>query len=127
MIPFLDLKAQYKSIKPEIDKAVIDVIESGSFVLGPYVSAFEKEFAAYCANSDAVGVNSGTSALHLALLAAGRDEAAGCRAILQLVGTVHHVDQHHSGRGAEFFRITRPGQRGLPGGWQLGRRAVRGL
>lgn len=71
MIPFLDLKAQYKSIKPEIDKAVIDVIESGNFVLGPYVSAFESEFAAYSGAKHGIAVNSGTSALHLALLAAG--------------------------------------------------------
>jgi dTDP-4-amino-4,6-dideoxygalactose transaminase len=71
MIPFLDLKAQYKSIKPEIDKAVIGVLESTQFVLGENVAAFEREFAAYCGAKHAIAVNSGTSALHLALLAAG--------------------------------------------------------
>lgn len=71
MIPFLDLKAQYHSIKEEIDSAVIRVIESSQFVLGPEVAAFEEEFAAHCGADLGVGVNSGTSALHLALLAAG--------------------------------------------------------
>lgn len=71
MIPFLDLSAQYRSIKSEIDGAVANVLESGQFVLGKEVFAFEEEFAAYCRVKHAIGVNSGTSALHLALLAAG--------------------------------------------------------
>jgi dTDP-4-amino-4,6-dideoxygalactose transaminase len=71
MIPFRDLRAQYQSIKSEIDRAVASVLESGQYVLGGEVSAFEKEFAAYCGAPEAVAVNSGTSALHLALLAAG--------------------------------------------------------
>jgi len=69
MIPFVDLKAQYHSIKTEIDTAVINVLESSQFVLGKEVAAFEEEFAEYCQARYAVGVNSGTSALHLALLA----------------------------------------------------------
>jgi dTDP-4-amino-4,6-dideoxygalactose transaminase len=71
MIPLLDLKAQYQSIKTELDAAVIRVLENAQFILGPEVAAFEKEFAAYCGAAECVGVNSGTSALHLALLAAG--------------------------------------------------------
>jgi dTDP-4-amino-4,6-dideoxygalactose transaminase len=71
MIPFVDLQAQYQSIKPEIDAAIGRVLESGQFVLGPEVAAFEQAFAAYCHASHALGLNSGTSALHLALLAAG--------------------------------------------------------
>jgi dTDP-4-amino-4,6-dideoxygalactose transaminase len=71
MIPFLDLKAQYKSIKPEIDSAVIGVLESTQFVLGEHAAAFESEFASYCGAKHGIAVNSGTSALHLALLAAG--------------------------------------------------------
>jgi dTDP-4-amino-4,6-dideoxygalactose transaminase len=76
MIPYADLKAQYHSIKAEIDAAIAGVLESSQFALGTEVAGFEKEFAAYCANRPAVGletvgVNSGTSALHLALLAAG--------------------------------------------------------
>jgi dTDP-4-amino-4,6-dideoxygalactose transaminase len=71
MIPFVDLKAQYRSIKDEILPAVAAVLESAQFVLGEAVAGFEQEFAAYCGAKHAVGVNSGTSALHLALLAAG--------------------------------------------------------
>jgi dTDP-4-amino-4,6-dideoxygalactose transaminase len=71
MIPFVDLKAQYRGIKAEIDAAVLGVLESSQFVLGPELEAFEREFAEYCQVDHAVGVNSGTSALHLALLAGG--------------------------------------------------------
>jgi len=71
MIPFIDLKAQYFSIKTETDKAVFRVLDSGYYVLGPEVEAFETKFAAYCGVNYAIAVNSGTSALHLALLAAG--------------------------------------------------------
>ena len=71
MIPFLDLRAQYRSIKPEIDSAVLNVLDSTQFVLGNEVMAFEEAFAAYCHTKYAIGVNTGTSALHLALLAAG--------------------------------------------------------
>ena len=70
-IPFVDLRAQYRSIKPEIDSAVLEVLDSGEFVLGAQIEALEKEFAAHCGTSDAIAVSSGTSALHLALLAAG--------------------------------------------------------
>ena len=70
MIPFVDLKAQYRSIKSEIDAAIASVLESGQFVLGDEVTAFEEEFAAYCDARFGIAVNSGTSALHLALLAA---------------------------------------------------------
>src|SRR6476660_6183551 len=71
MIPFVDLKAQYSRIKQEIDEAMSRVFDKCQFVLGDEVEAFEAEFAAYCQAKHAVGVNSGTSALHLALLAAG--------------------------------------------------------
>jgi dTDP-4-amino-4,6-dideoxygalactose transaminase len=71
MIPLIDLKKQYESIKSEIDDAIKDVVESCQFILGERVAAFEADFAAYCQSRSALGVNSGTSALHLALLAAG--------------------------------------------------------
>ena len=71
LVPFLDLKAQFRAIGPELPAAVSRVLESGSYVLGQTVEAFEQEFAAYCGTRHAVAVNSGTSALHLALLAAG--------------------------------------------------------
>jgi dTDP-4-amino-4,6-dideoxygalactose transaminase len=70
MIPFVDLRAQYSQIKSEIDAAIARVLESCQFVLGDEVAAFEEEFAAYCDARYAIAVNSGTSALHLALLAA---------------------------------------------------------
>ena len=68
-IPLVDLKAQYTSIKDEIDAAIQKVVQSGQFILGPEVKAFEEEMAAYCGTQYAVGVASGTDALHLALLA----------------------------------------------------------
>ena len=70
-VPFLDLKAQYRAIKPEIDGAISKILETSQFVLGEEVAAFEQEFAAYSGAAHGVAVNSGTSALHLAALAAG--------------------------------------------------------
>ncbi|HEY3821745.1 MAG TPA: DegT/DnrJ/EryC1/StrS family aminotransferase [Polyangiaceae bacterium] len=71
MIPFLDLKAQHKALKAELVEAASRVIDSCQFALGNEVAAFEEEFAAYSGAKLAAGVNTGTSALHLALLAAG--------------------------------------------------------
>ncbi len=71
IIPFVDLNSQYRNIKDEIDQAISKVLESSQFILGDEVAAFEREFARYCQCRYAVGVNSGTSALHLAMLAAG--------------------------------------------------------
>ncbi|MCM8738603.1 DegT/DnrJ/EryC1/StrS family aminotransferase [Azospirillum sp. A1-3] len=71
MIPLIDLAAQYRSIKSDIDQAVLRVLASTQYTLGDEVTAFEGEFAAYCGAQHAIAVNSGTSALHLALLAAG--------------------------------------------------------
>jgi dTDP-4-amino-4,6-dideoxygalactose transaminase len=71
VIPFVDLKAQYRSIKQEIDAAVLGVLESCHFTLGSEVAAFEQEFAAYSGAVHGMGVNTGTSALHMALLACG--------------------------------------------------------
>lgn len=70
-IPLADLKAQYSSIKGEIDEAIQKVIEEGQFILGPEVKAFEQEIAPYCGAKFAIGVASGTDALQLALLACG--------------------------------------------------------
>jgi dTDP-4-amino-4,6-dideoxygalactose transaminase len=71
MIPFVDLKSQYLSIKDEIDTAVFKALESTQFVLGSEVVALESEFSDYCGADYGIAVNTGTSALHLALLAAG--------------------------------------------------------
>ena len=70
-IPILDLTAQYRSIKKEIDAAIMKVVESQSFILGHEVENFEEEAAAYCGTKYAVGVASGTDALILSLRALG--------------------------------------------------------
>lgn len=71
MIPLVDLEAQYQQIKEEIDEAIRDVVCSRAFIQGRYVSAFETEFARLLHCNHAVGCSNGTSALFLALLAAG--------------------------------------------------------
>jgi dTDP-4-amino-4,6-dideoxygalactose transaminase len=71
VIPFLDLRAQYQQIKREVAAEISQVMENGQFVLGPSVTAFEERFAAYCDVKHCVALNTGTSALHLALLATG--------------------------------------------------------
>jgi dTDP-4-amino-4,6-dideoxygalactose transaminase len=71
VIPFLDLRAQYRTIEGEVMDAAQRVLESGHFVQGREVEEFEEEFAAYCRVEHAIAVNTGTSALHLALLALG--------------------------------------------------------
>jgi dTDP-4-amino-4,6-dideoxygalactose transaminase len=71
MIPFVDLKAQYQSIKTDVRSAIDAVLDGQHFILGPEVEAFESEFAAYSGTQYAIGVNTGTSALHLAMMAAG--------------------------------------------------------
>ena len=69
MIPFLDLGAAYRELKPEIDAAVSRVLDSGWYILGPEVEAFETEWAAYCDAKHAVGLANGLDALTLALRA----------------------------------------------------------
>jgi dTDP-4-amino-4,6-dideoxygalactose transaminase len=70
-VPFLDLQAQYQTIRTEIAGAINGVLESGSFAGGPFVTKFEEEFASFCGCRHAIGVGSGTDALWLALLALG--------------------------------------------------------
>jgi len=70
-IPLVDLKAQYKSIKPEIDAAIQDVLDNTAFIMGEQVKSFEKNFAEYCQVKHAIGVANGTTALRLALIACG--------------------------------------------------------
>jgi dTDP-4-amino-4,6-dideoxygalactose transaminase len=70
-VPYFDLKAQYTGLREEILAALDRVCQNASFILGEEVVQFEKEFAAYCEAKYCVALNSGTSALHLALLAAG--------------------------------------------------------
>jgi dTDP-4-amino-4,6-dideoxygalactose transaminase len=70
-VPFLDLRAAYLELKAEIDDAIARVCDSGRYILGPEVEAFEAEFAAYCEAKFAVGVANGLDALHLALRCLG--------------------------------------------------------
>ena len=93
MIPFVDLKTQYLSIQDEVDAAIKGVLNSCQFTLGEEVAAFEREFAHYCDAKLGVGVNTGTSALHLALLAA--DVGPGDEVItvpFTFVATVSAID-----------------------------------
>ena len=71
MIPMVDLKTQYQQLREQIDQAVLGVLEDSRYILGPNVSAFEQEAAAFLGAPHAVGCASGTDALHLAVLAAG--------------------------------------------------------
>jgi dTDP-4-amino-4,6-dideoxygalactose transaminase len=71
MIPFVDLQAQYKSIKAEVDSAIARVLDNASFILGREVEAFEDAFAEYTGTRFCVGVNSGTAAIQLAMMACG--------------------------------------------------------
>ncbi|MBI3469482.1 MAG: DegT/DnrJ/EryC1/StrS family aminotransferase [Planctomycetes bacterium] len=70
-IPLIDLKAQYGRIREEVLDAIEQVVAGACYVLGPPVAAFEESFASFVGAKHCVGVNSGTSALHLALIAAG--------------------------------------------------------
>ncbi len=70
-IPYLDLPAQIRGLRKEIDAALARTLDNCSFCLGPDVAQFEKDFAAYCGAKHCIAVNSGTSALHLALLSLG--------------------------------------------------------
>lgn len=71
MIPMVDLKGQYQSLKDEIDAELLTALENTQFILGPNVRAFEEEAASYLGCEHAVGCASGTDALHLGLIAAG--------------------------------------------------------
>lgn len=70
-VPFLDLQAGYLELQPEIDAAVKRVLESGWYILGKEVEAFETEYSTYCEAKFCVGVANGLDALHLTLLALG--------------------------------------------------------
>jgi len=70
-VPFLDLKAQHRPLRPLLDRAIASVIDSASFAGGPFVEQFEQEFARACNCEYAVGVGNGTDALWLTLLACG--------------------------------------------------------
>ena len=68
-VPFLNLKEPYQELKEDIDAAYRRVMESGWYILGPEVEAFEQEFADYCVVKHCIGVGNGLDALHLILRA----------------------------------------------------------
>src|SRR5215470_9911648 len=70
-IPNEDLTRQYQLIADEITEAVMKVLPTGKYTLGPSVAAFEREFAAYCDSTYSIGIANGTEALHLSLAACG--------------------------------------------------------
>lgn len=70
-IPFVDLKAQYKTIKKEVDSAILQVVKNTNFILGPECQKFEEEYKKFCQSAYAVGVDSGISALELGMRALG--------------------------------------------------------
>ena len=68
-IPFLDIRATYTNLKPEIDAAIQRTLDSGWYILGQELKSFEKEFAEFCGVKYCVGVSNGLDALHLVLRA----------------------------------------------------------
>ena len=73
-IPLVDLSAQHQEIRDEIEAAIKEVVDHSSFIGGPHVEGFERNFADYCGTNFAVACASGTDALKLALMAAGVHE-----------------------------------------------------
>ncbi len=94
-VPFVDLGAQLKGIRPEIDEAIAGVLERGDYILGESVELFEQEFAAYCQSRFAVGVDSGTSGLELALAAfdigAGDEVITAANTFIATALAISHV------------------------------------
>ncbi len=70
-VPFVDLRSMHEEVRPEIEAAFKDILDRSSFVGGPYLDAFEKDFATFCGVRQAVACASGTDAVKLALMAAG--------------------------------------------------------
>lgn len=70
-VPFLDLQAQYQSLRSEVEPAMQKVLDTSAYILGPAVESFEKDFAAYCGAAHCIGLNSGTAALALLMQAHG--------------------------------------------------------
>ncbi|MBD3403121.1 aminotransferase class I/II-fold pyridoxal phosphate-dependent enzyme [candidate division GN15 bacterium] len=94
-IPYLDLRAQNRSIKTELDRAIAEVIATNSFVLGPSVTRFETAFADFCQSRHCIGVNNGTNALVLALRALeigpGDEVIAPAHTFIATIAAIRHA------------------------------------
>ncbi len=94
-IPFMDLKVQYQAIKEEVDRAIFEVIENTQFIMGEQVADFEREFAEFCEAKYAVGASSGTTELHLALLAcdiqAGEEVLTTPHTFIATIEAISHI------------------------------------
>ena len=102
-LPLINLKAQYESIKKEIDEAIKRVIDSAKFIGGEDVLAFEKEFASYCGKKFAIGTSSGTTALHLALLASLKEKGEVITVPNTFTATTAAI--HHAGGKIKFVDV----------------------
>ena len=115
VVPFVDLKAQYRAIRDELLPAVHGVFESTSFIMGPELELFEREFAAYTGTAHCVGVESGTAALKLALQAIGIGPGDDAEAVV-----AHR--RLEVGRGERALQLAK---RGVQAGADLQRLACR--
>jgi len=103
-VPFVDLKAQYKAIKKEINQAIQDTIDDTAFIMGQRVADFEKNFAKYCNIKHAVGVSSGTSSLHLAMRVLGLKRGDEVITVPNtFIATIQYID--HLGGKIKFVDI----------------------
>jgi dTDP-4-amino-4,6-dideoxygalactose transaminase len=100
-VPFADIKATYEMLRPEIDAAFARVMDSGRYVLGEEVEAFEKEFAAYCGTAHCVGVANGLEALELILKGCG-------------IGAGHEVLVPSNTYIATWLAVTNAGAKPVP-------------
>lgn len=103
-VPFNDLKREYNSIKQEIDSAIQLVIDKTSFIKGEFYKSFEEEYAHYCGVAYCVGCSSGTTALHLALMAFGVGEGDEVITVSNtFIGTTEPIA--HAGAAVVFVDI----------------------
>ena len=117
-VPLLDLRAQYQSIREEIDSAIARVMERGNYVMGEEVEAFEAEWARFCGAKYCVGVSSGTDAIYLALLALATADQEEPKRVLTTPLTFFATAQAilHAGLTPSFVDVGEDGNIDLPEG-----------
>lgn len=93
-VPFNDLRAQYATLRPEMDAAIHEVLDAQAFIMGPAVREFEAAYADYCGVAHAVGTSSGTTALHMALHVLDMEPGAEIiTSPLTFIGTTESITQ----------------------------------